>query len=216
MQLPDSVRDIRARYVARFPIPQGAPGEAIEEAVRQWAIGLAEQVAFERPGEGWGTKRADPGRPISKDGLARQMNGRLWIFDMVTGAGTGAGRLVENPEAEDITGQVFVEVTPKNHLSAAVPPPVSGPSVPAVSVDVSAVLAQLAEMNGRLARLEQGQQASVENEAALGQQLATLSDQQAARMAQVEVVAQQLLQAIQQKRKGSVRVYGRTIGDIEI
>jgi len=149
MQLPAEVKAIRARYVAKFPVPQGAPGEAIEEQVRQWSIGLAEQVAYEIPGEGWGTKRADPNRPISKDGLARQddedRGGRLWIYDMVTGAGTGAGRLVENPEAEDITGQVFVPVTPRNHLGDVVTtlPPI-------VPVDLGPVIAYLSKIDAKL------------------------------------------------------------------
>lgn len=182
MQLPDSVKDIRARYVARFPIPQGAPGPEIEEQVRQWSIRLAEQVAYELPNQGWGTKRADPNRPISKDGLAwrddEDRGGRLWIFDMVTGAGTGNGRLVENPEAEDITGQVFVPVTPTNHLGAA-PKPSAPPAQPLA--DLVAVVQAMSNLTSKIdtlqrrvediavscGRIEAQAQATAENFAAL-------------------------------------------------
>lgn len=163
MQLPAEVKAIRARYVAKFPIPQGPPGPEIEEQVRQWSIGLAEQVAFERPGEGWGTKRADPNRPISKDGLARQddedRGGRLWIWDMVTGAGTGLGRLVENPEAEDITGQVFVPVTPRNRLEAVPVPEKPKPELPPADLgpvvsQLSAILSKIDMLHGHVEAIE--------------------------------------------------------------
>lgn len=214
MQLPENVKQIRARYVARFPIPQGQPGPEIEDSVRRWAIGLAEQVAFELPGQGWGTKRADPNRPISKDGLARLVDGRLWIWDMVTGAGTGNGQLVDNPEATDITGQVFVEVTPGNHLGVV--PPVVQQATPATSFDLSPLVAQLAEMNARLEKLEQGQQATTENFASLGGRFNDDIERQRAFGTLFDAVTQELKQQIAARRKGSVRVYGRTIGDIEI
>jgi hypothetical protein len=123
MQLPDAVKQVRSRYIAEFPVPQGAPGEEFEERARQWSIHFAEQVAFELPNQGWGMKRADPNRPISKDTIARQVDGRLLIWDLLTGTGTGSPRPVENPESEDITGQTFVPVQPTNHLRNVAPPP---------------------------------------------------------------------------------------------
>ena len=145
MQLPESVKSIRARYVAAFPVPQGAPGEAHEENCRQWSIRFAEQVAFERPGEGWGMKRADGGRPVSKDTIARVLDGRLLMWDLLTGTGTGSPRLSENPEGEDITGQVFVPVVPTNRLGTPQQPPQEPPAPPPVvvpPVDLSPVLAR--------------------------------------------------------------------------
>lgn len=122
MQLPDSVKQIRARFIAAFPVPLGTPGEEFEERARQWSIKFAEQVAFDVPNQGWGMKRADPNRPISKDTISRLADGRLLIWDLLTGTGTGSPRPVDNPESEDITGQVFVQVTPTNHLKGFMGP----------------------------------------------------------------------------------------------
>ena len=65
-------------------------------------------------------KRADGGRPISKDTIAQQAGGRLYIWDLISGAGTGHG-VLQVGEREDITGQVFVVVTPTNHLGTVGP-----------------------------------------------------------------------------------------------
>ncbi|HXG72304.1 MAG TPA: hypothetical protein VNJ04_16990 [Gemmatimonadaceae bacterium] len=131
MQLPASVLAIRARYVQRFPVPQTpGGGDEHEDRCREWSIRFAEQVAFERPGEGWGMKRADPGRPISKDTIARQADGRLLAWDLLLGTGTGTPTLVPSPDAMDVTGQVFVAVTPTNHLGAT-PAPQPTPPQPA-------------------------------------------------------------------------------------
>ncbi len=223
MQLPAEVKAVRSRYVAKFPIPQGPPGPEIEEQVRQWSIGLAEQVAFEIPGEGWGTKRADPNRPISKDGLARQddedRGGRLWIWDMVTGAGTGLGRLVENPEGEDITGQVFVPVTPRNRLETAIePPPVKPGPQPLPPADLGPVVAYLSKIDAKLDTLPGRVDAvdasigdtrhAVEN---LGNLLNALVQQQQGIFDR--------LTALESKPcslpDGAIRLYGRKIGDVD-
>lgn len=156
MQLPASVKAIRAAYVSRFPVPQGAAGEAFEEVARQWSIRFAEQVAHDIPNQGWGMKRADAGRPISKDTIAQQhISGRLVIWDLLLGTGTGTPTLVDEPHGEDVTGQVFVAVTPRNHLGttpAPVPPqpPAPSPQPPApapddlVLVQIRALLREIA------------------------------------------------------------------------
>lgn len=154
MQLPDSVKAIRARYVAQYPVPQGAPGEAFEETARQWSIRFAEQVAHEL-GPMWGMKRADPNRPISKDTLSFYADDTIRIWDLLTGTGTGAPRLVENPESEDITGQVFVPVTPTNHLGTVQPPVTTPPTLPP------------ADLGPVMERLNQIGQTQTENAAAL-------------------------------------------------
>lgn len=121
MQLPDAVKQVRSRFMAAFPVPQGTPGEEFEERARQWTIKFAQQVAFDMPNQGWGMKRADPNRPISKDTIARLDAGRLLIWDLLTGTGTGMPRPVDDPESQDITGQLFVEVVATNHLKGIVP-----------------------------------------------------------------------------------------------
>lgn len=127
MKLPAAVLATRDRYVAKFPLwimPAGTPAEvlAAEERARQWDAGLASQVAWEHPGQGYGLKRADAGRPVTKDGLA-QLSDRLWVFDMLSGAGTGRPTLVPNPDAQDITGQVFVPVVGRDVIGNGMPTP---------------------------------------------------------------------------------------------
>jgi hypothetical protein len=47
-------------------------------------------LAFSVPGRGYGMKRADAGRPISKDTLAQDIGGgRIRIWDLLNGVGTG-------------------------------------------------------------------------------------------------------------------------------
>ncbi|HXG72286.1 MAG TPA: hypothetical protein VNJ04_16875 [Gemmatimonadaceae bacterium] len=129
-QLPAAVLEIRARYVQMFPVPQTpGGGDAHEERCRQWSITFAEQVAYELPGKGWGMKRGDANRPISKDTIARLSDGRLLAWDLLLGTGTGAPVLVPSPDAMDVTGQVFVPVTPTNHLGAT-PAPQPTPPTP--------------------------------------------------------------------------------------
>lgn len=146
MQLPDDVKAIRARYVTAFPVPTGAPGPEHEERVRQWTIRFAEQVAFELPGQGYGVKRADGGRPIGKDSLARKVGDRIDGWDLLIGAGDGTPEIADNPKYHDISDQVFVPVTPTNHLGSPEPEPEPEPQ----PVDLSAVLAQLQAMSARL------------------------------------------------------------------
>ena len=122
--LSSDVKAIRSRYVAAFPVPQGDKGAAHEERCRQWSIRFAEQVSYEIPNQGYGVKRASSSRPISKDTLARWTPpGRLLIWDLLSGAGTGKPTLVTDPKSQDVTGQTFVAVVPTNHLGSADPNP---------------------------------------------------------------------------------------------
>lgn len=163
MQLPDDVKAIRARYVAAFPVPTGAPGPDHEERVRQWTILFAEQVAFDLPGQGYGVKRADGGRPIGKDSLARKVGDRIDGWDLLLGAGDGAPELADDPAYHDISDQVFVPVTPTNHLGSPEPEPEPEPQPDPVPVDLSALLAQLQRMS---AQLEDAVEASKDAKAA--------------------------------------------------
>lgn len=140
MKLPIAVRATLARFVERYPVPNGVPGEAIEDAVRQWTNRAVEQVVYENPGKGWGSKRADANRPQSKDGIANNqiMGGKLLVWDLVTGAGTGSGSYVgENSDAIDITGQVYIGIAGVDHLFGAVPAPVTGGGEPSGSAFAS-------------------------------------------------------------------------------
>lgn len=214
MQLPEAVKAIRTRYVAQFPIPQGQPGEAHEERCRQWSIAFAEQVAFEQ-GALWGMKRADNGRPISKDTITLYGDDYLTIWDLLTGTGTGNPRLVDDPQGEPITGQVFVRVTPTNHLAVSAPERPAPTLPPADLGPVMVLLEKLAAQQGDIAaavgRLEGGYQAQVENFATLGGKLDGIS-------AQTATVAEQL--AAVAAKAGHIpdaefRLGGRVVGKVD-
>lgn len=121
-RLAEAVQATVAAYAERIPLPtcpQCENAEARESVIRQWTYGLAEQVAFSHPGEGWGTKRATAGRPISKDTITQKVGDALTSYDIVSGAGTASPTLHINATAIDTTGQVFVDVTPVDHINSA-------------------------------------------------------------------------------------------------
>lgn len=178
MKLPDSVKDIRARYIGKFPIPQGPMGEEFEETARQWSIAFAEQVNFELPGQGWGMKRADPNRPISKDTIALQANGRLLIWDLLNGTGTGRPQLSPDPDSEDVTGQFFVGYAGVNHLgvpAAGGGGATGGQASGTASVDLGPVLAALGVMGEALTAIRTDQAAQAGQIATMAAQLDALA-----------------------------------------
>ncbi len=93
---------------------------------RQFALIVAEQFAFSFPADGWGTKRAGDGRPQTKDVVARQRNGMLEGFDLVN----GSTRAIVCDSYVALPGQIFIPVTPRDHLASAAPPPTPPPSTP--------------------------------------------------------------------------------------
>lgn len=133
MQLPDNVKTIIGQMAAKYPLPIG------EDAIREWTIKVDEQVAYSVPNQGWGTKRADPGRPVSKDTISQKVSGKLYAWDLVSGAGTSNPTLVYNSAtAMDITGQVFIGpgddlddgaiFTPTDFLNGQIPGPDPNPN----------------------------------------------------------------------------------------
>ena len=128
---------------------------------------FAQQVCHEF-GPSYGLKRADPGRPISSENLARQMGPTLiaWAWE-----NKHDGTVDDFPESEDITGQTFVPVQPVNHLNTpqehepdpGTPPPSPGtPSTPPAGVDIMPVLVALAELKGIVEQLRDRPQPSVD------------------------------------------------------
>jgi hypothetical protein len=129
MKLDPRVRALLIQFAAKFPVPQTpGGGEAHEERARQWSIRFCEQVDFSLPGEGYGTKRADSGRPFSKDTISQQRDGEMVTWDLLVGTGTGEPSLNLDPHGEVTTGQVFVPVAAINHLGASVPEPTPTPN----------------------------------------------------------------------------------------
>lgn len=139
MNLPDRVLETRDRFALAFPLWRVPEGTEAEVKARAWTYALAEQICYEH-GPSYGTKRADPGRPLSKDaiawvpGILPWMPGeKLWGFDMLSGAGTGSPTLVKSPEGADISDQIFVAVRPFNHLDgSSLPSPTPKPPQPSV------------------------------------------------------------------------------------
>lgn len=147
---PRAVAIVRLLYDRHPALSTGT-----EDQRRALAKLIAEQVRFEF-GSAWGWKRADPGRPPSKDAIAQQQpDGRLWAWDLFLGT-TGAPH--PTPIWIDITGQVFIPVDPVDHLatgggSGGGAPPVP-PTPPPSSVDLGPILQRLAELEVRLAEAE--------------------------------------------------------------
>lgn len=217
MQLPAEVKAIRARYVAAYPVPQGEPGEAFEERARQWSIAFAKQVAFEQ-GPLWGMKRADPNRPISKDTLSLYgEDGAIIIWDLLMGTGTGKPRLVDDPQGEEIRGQVFVPVTPTNHLGAVVPPVKPGPQ-PLPPADLGPVVSQLSAILSKIDMVQGHVEAVEASVSGYGQSVERIGDLINALVGQQQAVVDRLT-ALESKPcslpDGAIRLYGRKIGDVD-
>lgn len=141
MKLPESVKEIRRRFLEKFPVPQihegmaNESGEHFEQRVREWTTMFAEQVRYLLPDGGWGCKNAGGGRPRSKDVLAHinREDGKLIGWDLFIGTGTGRPQLAEDPDSMDLTGQVFEPVNPVNHL-ATTDVTIPEPTIPAPPV----------------------------------------------------------------------------------
>ena len=222
MQLPAEVKDIRARYVAKFPVPQGEPGEAFEESARQWSIRFAEQVAYDL-GPLWGMKRADPNRPISKDTLSLYgEDGAIIIWDLLMGTGTGKPRLVDDPQGHEITGQVFVPVTPTNHLGLSTSrPPIDNIKPPIVNLppaDLGPVVSQLSAILSKIDMLQEQGEAVQASVSGYGQSVERIGDLINALVGQQQAVVDRLT-ALESKPctvpDGAIRLYGRKIGDVD-
>ncbi len=124
MYLPARVIQIvQALYSRNTTLAQGT-----DDQRRQLVMLFAQQVRFEL-GPSWGTKRADPGRPLSKDAIAqKQPDGTLLAWDLIDGA---SRKPFPNPGSIDISKQVFVAVEPFDYLGVGVPivPPPPPPPV---------------------------------------------------------------------------------------
>ena len=157
MQLPDTVKDILARYAARFPLPScpGCPIEQREQLARQWTYGLVQQVNYELPNDGYGSKRSSSSAPLTKDKIARRWNGRSLSWDIIVAAGSETQSLNVNAESEDWTGtgQVFEEVVGVNLLNTPGGPVDPGTAPPPAGTDLAAVMHRLDGLEAQLAQL---------------------------------------------------------------
>lgn len=154
MTLPTVVAVVAGQLAARYP--DLALGN--DDQRRLLTRRIAEQVAYAL-GPAWGTKRADPGRPPSKDAIAYldPDTQRLYSWDWQNGT-TRAVNPHRTPsgdavEMEDITGQVFIPVSATDYLQSAgegpgtpVEPHPAQPAPP----DLEAALARLTALEERL------------------------------------------------------------------
>jgi hypothetical protein len=161
-QILDTLASHHPTWVADDSGPAPTPRYKLNEK-------FAQQVCFEF-GAAYGLKRADRGRPISSENLAKlEPNGRLiaWAWE-----DKHNGEWEQFPEGEDITGQVFVPVPGINHLSALPEPqpepePDPGNGGDGEEPDVAqALLAILENQNLLVAQLETATK-RLENVAAL-------------------------------------------------
>jgi hypothetical protein len=106
---------------------------------RQLTRLIVEQVRFEF-GPDWGTKSAGVGRPPSKDSLAHRVGATLMGCDWQNG---GTREPFTPVGCADITGQLFIEVSPINHLGL-VGPVDPGPPPPGTCQDTTDTLTAIA------------------------------------------------------------------------
>jgi hypothetical protein len=120
MRLPDGVQQIvTALYTRHLDLATGTDDQ--RRALTQMIV---EQTVYTYPHEGWGWKSADPGRPLSKDSIAKQQDGRLMNFDLFNGS---TRKPNDHPESEDITGQTFRPWPGVDHLGTTAPDPEPDP-----------------------------------------------------------------------------------------
>ena len=124
MRLTAAEKATLIAFDEKFPV--AAIPVAHEDERRAWTWKLAQTFAA-RFTVGWGTKRADENRPLSKDSIAYVSAGRLYGFDVVLG--TDPLRLNPDCDGEDITGQVYVSVPAFDWLAETPVPPVEPPPV---------------------------------------------------------------------------------------
>jgi hypothetical protein len=120
----------RDRYVAKFPL-WNVPESQADDTARKWTLGLIAQVVYEHPNQGYGSKRADGGRPLSKDSMAQQVGGTINNWDLLTGTGTGHPTLVPNPDSQDISDQIWEFVQGRDVIGGQPTPPNPTPQPPA-------------------------------------------------------------------------------------
>jgi hypothetical protein len=123
VKLPEHIfAVVRALHAANLSLANGD-----DDQRRMLQKKIVETAVARHPGEGWGWKRADPGRPPSKDAIANNklQPGHLLGWDCFD----GATRQPAQRDSEMIDGQVFMEMQGVDHLAGVVipnPPPGGG------------------------------------------------------------------------------------------
>ena len=114
------VRIVHALYARNVELAKG--DDAQRRALTRKMI---EQFICEFPDDGYTGKSADPGRPFSKDSIARRSEGRLYSWDWQNGS-TREPHVRAGQVASDITGQHPIPLGCVNHLGSSQPDPEPG------------------------------------------------------------------------------------------
>lgn len=127
-------------YVRKFGLPRTQGGrnpssadiEWNKERGREWIYDLIATLTARFPKDGFVRKRGDRGRPWSNESVARRVGGHLWGWDLLTNAGV-EWQEFNIGHAEDLAGQDWETVPPKDHLAGGgpvtpPPPPVTPPA----------------------------------------------------------------------------------------
>ena len=125
MILPDRIFAIVSAVHAR----NAALASGDDDQRRSLQKMIVETVVKRCPGEGWGWKRADPGRPLSKDAIANNLlqPGHILAWDCCD----GSTRLPVQRDSMLIDDQVFVDVVGFDHLNdVVIPLPLPQPDRP--------------------------------------------------------------------------------------
>lgn len=111
-RIPAAAQKVLEAIGAKYPeLRKGTDAQR-----RDFTLRAAQQLAFSISPE-WGTKRSKSGHPQSKDSVTRHVRGMLCNWDIIN----GTTRELMFHSGEDITGQVFIPVTPKDHLNGQTP-----------------------------------------------------------------------------------------------
>ena len=151
--IPAVGQNVLRELAAAFP---ALIRSASDDDRRRWALMAAEQMAFS-VSPSWGTKKASQGRPQSKDGVAKFVGVTLCTWDVVN----GNSRELQFGRGEAVPDQVFIPVTPRNHLGtepAPEPEPEPDPDLLArldkLEARVSALASELAAVHEHVSALE--------------------------------------------------------------
>lgn len=124
-------------------LTHGISHGADDEVRRGATLKIAQQCRFEL-GPRWGHKRADPGRPPSADVFAYKDEAIFVGWDWSVPSG-----VANFPESIDLSGQVFIEVEPVNHLNIE-----TGPVTPPGDTNDDTILDALAELKKTLSAVQ--------------------------------------------------------------
>jgi len=153
--LPTKITTLWQLWNTTFPIPLGQG----EGAVRVWVVKFVEQVAFDFPGEGWGSKSNTLTSPVMGERLTQiepfenaslpdpevgktKMTSWLMVNDI---SGMSPTPIMSNNPEQDTTNQIFRKVLAQNHIGGSHGDTVHADSIPQTQLDrIESLITRLA------------------------------------------------------------------------